>query len=128
MTEDARISTEQQLENLDEFESKNADLIVEVAHPDISRTHGTRFMSNANYFVGSPTCLANVETEAVLMKEADRYFRPYSRSCGVKLFDFYRPTGFGLHVPVSKNVCFVLFRFCILVKLTFDRQVRYGGQ
>lgn len=58
-------------------------MIVEVAHPNISKSHGARFLARANYMIGSPTALADRELEASLREEAAR------------------ATGFGLYVPVG---------------------------
>jgi predicted dinucleotide-utilizing enzyme len=69
---DERILPGQRLEHLDDFASKKADLIIEVSHPAISKTHGVKFMaSGADYIVGSPTCFADVTTEAALLTAAD---------------------------------------------------------
>ena len=48
------------------------DLIVEVAHPDITRQHGAAFLAVADFMIGSPTALADRETEAALAAAADR--------------------------------------------------------
>ncbi|XP_056409818.1 aspartate dehydrogenase domain-containing protein [Hyla sarda] len=42
------IESHLQLRNLDDFEKREADLIVEVAHPSITRKYGERFLSAAN--------------------------------------------------------------------------------
>ena len=39
------------------------DIIVEVAHPSITEKYGSFLVRQANYFVGSPTCFADAETE-----------------------------------------------------------------
>lgn len=39
------------------------DLIIEVAHPSITQQYGSFLVQQSNYFVGSPTCFANAETE-----------------------------------------------------------------
>ncbi|XP_060075992.1 aspartate dehydrogenase domain-containing protein-like isoform X1 [Ylistrum balloti] len=53
------------LENLSDFASRKADLIVEVAHPNITKQWGARFLATADYMIGSPTALsdATLETE-----------------------------------------------------------------
>ena len=51
------------LEDLAQFASRGADLIVEVAHPSITGAHGPAFLSAADYFCGSPTCFANLAVE-----------------------------------------------------------------
>ena len=44
------------------------DLIVEVAHPIISKHWGETFLSHCDYMIGSPTALADRETEEKLLK------------------------------------------------------------
>lgn len=39
------------------------DLIVEVAHPDITRDHAVAFLGQADYFCGSPTCFSDADVE-----------------------------------------------------------------
>ncbi|KAM4013190.1 aspartate dehydrogenase domain-containing protein isoform 2-T2 [Anomaloglossus baeobatrachus] len=59
-----------QLHNLDQFEERAADLIVEVAHPNITKRYGERFLSAANLLIGSPTALADEDTERRLRERA----------------------------------------------------------
>ncbi|KAG9462124.1 hypothetical protein GDO78_014862, partial [Eleutherodactylus coqui] len=47
-----------------------ADLIIEVAHPSVTRTYGEHFLSAANLLVGSPTALADEDTERRLRGRA----------------------------------------------------------
>lgn len=54
------------LEDLSKFESFNADIIVEVSHPDIIKNYGAQFLSKADLFVGSPTAFADLDTEKSL--------------------------------------------------------------
>ena len=68
------------LHDLADFASRGADLIVEVAHPDITKLWGEKFLRSANYLVcglpdavgepcgqmGSPTAMADKETEAMV--------------------------------------------------------------
>lgn len=63
VTDDKLVPSECVLEKLEEFESMRADLIVEVAHPKITLNFGPKFLQNADYMVGSPTCFANQATE-----------------------------------------------------------------
>lgn len=58
------------LENLQEFTQRQADLIVEVAHPCISDQYGEAFLSHADYMIGSPTALAEARVESKLRKAA----------------------------------------------------------
>jgi len=54
------------LEKLEDFESRGADLIIEVAHPSISEKFGVRFLTRADYMVGSPAALAARSMEPLL--------------------------------------------------------------
>eukprot|EP00656_Telonema_subtile_P030436 TRINITY_DN33405_c0_g1_i1.p1 TRINITY_DN33405_c0_g1~~TRINITY_DN33405_c0_g1_i1.p1 ORF type:complete len:257 (+),score=63.12 TRINITY_DN33405_c0_g1_i1:238-1008(+) len=71
------------LENLAEFAARGADLIVEVAHPDITKEWGPRFIQHANYLMGSPTVMADQPTNDAIRKLATD------------------PTGFGVYVPAG---------------------------
>ena len=68
--EDKFIPTETILENLDAFEEKKADLIIEVAHPLITEQYGEAFISKADFMIGSPTIFANQKIEEMLTKAA----------------------------------------------------------
>ncbi|XP_057294766.1 aspartate dehydrogenase domain-containing protein-like isoform X2 [Hydractinia symbiolongicarpus] len=58
------------LENLKEFHQRNADLIVEIAHISITQKFGEMFLKYADYMIGSPTALADIELEEKLKKAA----------------------------------------------------------
>ena len=75
------VPAEYHLASLDDFERYEPDLIVEVAHPNISRAHGVRFLSYCDYLIGSPTAFADREVEQALRE-----------ACG-------REHGHGLYVP-----------------------------
>jgi len=60
------------LENLEEFASKKADLIVEVCHPKIVAEYGEKFLQYADFMVGSPTAFANAELEKRLREVATK--------------------------------------------------------
>jgi len=51
----------------------NPDVIVEVAHPDISKQYGQLFLKHADYLMGSPTGLADRETEEKLKAGATEH-------------------------------------------------------
>ena len=57
---------------LDNFERFRADVIVEVAHPDVSKNFGVRFLQSADYMIASTTTFADPETEKALRAEAER--------------------------------------------------------
>ncbi|XP_002736499.1 aspartate dehydrogenase domain-containing protein-like [Saccoglossus kowalevskii] len=61
------------LDDLSEFAERDADLIVEVAHPVISLQYGEKFLQHADYMVGSPTSLAEQEVENKLRSAAKHH-------------------------------------------------------
>jgi aspartate dehydrogenase len=68
--EDKRITEDQILESLSDFQTKNPTLIVEVSHPKIIAEFGTAFLQYADLFVGSPTAFADESIEQNLRKIA----------------------------------------------------------
>ncbi len=64
------------LDALDDFASKAPDLIVEVAHPDVTKVHGEAFLSVCDYLIGSPTALADPDVEKALKKAPHAVFVP----------------------------------------------------
>lgn len=58
------------LENLCDFLTRDADLIVEVAHPKITQQWGPQFLQHADYMIGSPTALSDQKLESALRKAA----------------------------------------------------------
>ncbi|XP_043914910.1 putative L-aspartate dehydrogenase isoform X1 [Protopterus annectens] len=65
------IPADLQLEDLNQFKEKHADLIVEVAHPQTVKEYGEEFLRYADFMVGSPTAFAELETETRLRKAAE---------------------------------------------------------
>lgn len=60
-----------QLKDLSEVDSVDVDLIVEVAHPSISETHGVAFLRCADYLIGSPCALASSAMRSTLAVAAN---------------------------------------------------------
>jgi len=58
------------LDDLDNFSDRQADLIVEVAHPDITKSHGVKFIQEADYLIGSPTALGDDDLHQKLRHNA----------------------------------------------------------
>ncbi|KAJ7387899.1 hypothetical protein OS493_001249 [Desmophyllum pertusum] len=58
------------LESLSSFSERAPDLIVEVAHPSITADYGEVFLDVADYMIGSPTALANLDVENKLRQKA----------------------------------------------------------
>jgi predicted dinucleotide-utilizing enzyme len=67
---DSSIPEKCKLENLDDFAASKPDLIVEVAHPLITKEYGARFLAVADYMPGSPTALADRACEASVLAAA----------------------------------------------------------
>ena len=59
------------LKDLGDFASRQADLIVELAHPDITRDYGVEFLKTADYMPMSLTVFADAEIDARLRDAAD---------------------------------------------------------
>lgn len=69
---DGHVDKQYILQELDTFHERGADLIVEVAHPCITRDYGERFLKHADYMIGSPTAMADVEIERKLRAAANQ--------------------------------------------------------
>lgn len=61
------------LKDLKDFRNKQPDLIVEVAHPNITKEYGSSFLEAADYMIGSPTALADEGTEHNLKQAASQH-------------------------------------------------------
>jgi predicted dinucleotide-utilizing enzyme len=59
------------LDDLSDFADRGADLIVECAHPDISITHGARFLRASDYMPLSVTALADDRLRGSLVAAAE---------------------------------------------------------
>ncbi len=58
------------LENLDSFATCRADLIIELAHPDITRMYGKAFLTHGNYMPLSLTAFSDAALEQTLLDTA----------------------------------------------------------
>lgn len=70
VAESELVPAECRLTDLADFARFGADLIVEVAHPSITRDFGPQFAASADYFVGSPTAFADAAVEASVREAA----------------------------------------------------------
>ncbi len=61
------------LEKLEDFASRGADLVVELAHPLITQEHGTAFLRQTDYMPLSLTALADAALEQELLATARRH-------------------------------------------------------
>ena len=57
------------LEDIEQLATRNVQLIIEVAHPDVTLKYGANIVSYCDYFIGSPSVLADYELE-IQLKEA----------------------------------------------------------
>ncbi|XP_004619927.2 aspartate dehydrogenase domain-containing protein isoform X2 [Sorex araneus] len=62
-----------QLKNLAALGERHPDLVVEVAHPKIVQEFGPRILEHANLLVGSPSALADANTEKQLLEASRRW-------------------------------------------------------
>jgi predicted dinucleotide-utilizing enzyme len=60
------------LDDLGDFESRQPDLVVEMAHPDVTRKWGTTILEKTNYLFISVTALADRELEESIEETAQR--------------------------------------------------------
>ena len=65
------IPEECKLKDLSCFEKFNADLIVEAAHPNVSKQYGARILDSADFMIASTTTFADPDTEKMLSHAAD---------------------------------------------------------
>ncbi|XP_078095813.1 aspartate dehydrogenase domain-containing protein isoform X2 [Mustelus asterias] len=70
---EGKVRKELQLEDLNKFVARCADLIVEVAHPQIIKEFGEEFLKHADCMVGSPTAFAEQEVDTKCREAARRY-------------------------------------------------------
>lgn len=74
----AELSPELILEHLGDFESRRPDLVVELAHPSVTREWGKTILEKTNYMPISVTALADREIEKMLDETTQR--------CGTRAF------------------------------------------
>ncbi|XP_072917907.1 aspartate dehydrogenase domain-containing protein isoform X1 [Hemitrygon akajei] len=70
---DGKVQRDHQLESLSEMVQRRADLIVEVAHPQITKEYGEEILRHADFMVGSPTAFAERPVEAKCREAARRH-------------------------------------------------------
>ena len=70
---DGHVEPKYILTDLKDFKGRQADLIVEVAHPSITRDFGAAFLEAADYMIGSPTALADRDIDELMRKSAGKH-------------------------------------------------------
>tara|TARA_B100001250_G_C19813736_1_gene797110 strand:+ start:4385 stop:5182 length:798 start_codon:yes stop_codon:yes gene_type:complete len=66
------------LADLESFDNHKADLVVEMAHPDVTRAWGKKILEKTNYMFISVTALADRDVEAAIEETTQR--------CGTRAF------------------------------------------
>ena len=61
------------LEDLADFESRSPDLVVEMAHPAVTREWGTKILAKTNYMFISVTALADADLEKSIEEATAKY-------------------------------------------------------
>ncbi len=61
------------LEDLGDFTQSNPDLVVEMAHPDVSREWGCAILEKTDYLLVSVTAMADAQLEKQLLEAASRH-------------------------------------------------------
>ncbi|XP_067857699.1 aspartate dehydrogenase domain-containing protein [Heptranchias perlo] len=70
---EGRVRKELELRDLSKFVERRADLIVEVAHPQIAKDYGEEFLKHADFMVGSPTAFAEQRVDTKCQEAARKY-------------------------------------------------------
>jgi predicted dinucleotide-utilizing enzyme len=74
------------LEDLSKFDEYGADLVVEMAHPDVTRAWALKILEKTNYLFISVTAIADAELEAAIkecaMKNNTRAYVPHGGVVG----------------------------------------------
>jgi len=95
------------LDRLEGFEARKADMICEVAHPDVTKRYGLAFLAQTDYFVLSVTALADRDLAARLQAAAvagsTRLFVPHGGVMGLETIIEGRETWEDVTFVMKKN-------------------------
>ena len=69
----ADVESDLALEDLGDFDSRSPDLVVEMAHPAVTREWGAAILQKTNYMFISVTALADAELESLLEETTREY-------------------------------------------------------
>jgi aspartate dehydrogenase len=94
------------LENLENFESRQADLVVEMAHPDVTRKWGPLLLEKVDYMLISVTALADQELEnslrEITQRRGTRAYIPHGGVVGMDALFENRDVWEEVHVTMKK--------------------------
>ncbi len=104
----AELPSEIVLADLGDFASRGVDLVVELAHPDVTRQHGERFLSTTDYMPLSLTAFADAELNDRLQSTArergTRIFVPHGAVVGMEALEEGRDTWDEVSIRMEKPV------------------------
>jgi len=96
------------LADLADFREQGADLIVELAHPDVTRRYGVDFLAHTDYMPLSLTAFADATLEAELLDTAHsagtRVFVPHGAVIGLDALEEGRDTWDEVRIVMKKPV------------------------
>ena len=103
----ADLSDELKLEDLGGFASREPDLVVEMAHPDVTRQWGKKILEKTNYMLVSVTAMADAEVEKQLQeataKHGTRCFIPHGGVVGMDALLENRDVWESVDIVMKKN-------------------------
>ena len=104
----AEVPEELVLQDLADFADRGVDLVVELAHPDITRQHGAAFVAAVDYMPLSVTAFADADLEARLRSAAEasgrRIFIPHGAVIGLDAIEEGRETWDEVTMVMKKPV------------------------
>ena len=104
----AELPTDIVLEDVGDFAGCGVDLIVELAHPDVTRLHGESFLQETDYMPLSLTAFADAELDDRLRntaaKSGTRIFVPHGAVIGLDALEEGRETWEEVTIRMDKPV------------------------
>lgn len=102
------IPAEQVLQKLEDFADRQVDLIVELAHPDVTRQHGEAFLATTDYMPLSVTAFAdaalNDRLQATALAAGKRIFIPHGAVIGLDALEEGRDQWEEVSIRMEKPV------------------------
>ncbi len=95
------------LDKLEDFASREVDMVAELAHPDVTRKYGLMILEETDYFLLSVTALADPGREAALteiaLKHGTRVFVPHGGVMGLDAIVEGRDTWDEVKIVMKKH-------------------------
>ena len=120
------------LDDLGDFASRSADLIVEMSHPSVTQRYGTSFLKQANYLALSVSALADAELlgrlETAATSCGTRLYVPHGALVGADSLVEYRESWAEVSITFRKHPRNIDFTESGVDPATIDREtVLYDG-